>query len=283
MVLISSTTSPIRLAAFDNSLTRSLVLRAWSTASVAIRADFCTWRLISLTEDAISSVADATDCTLVEASSEAAATAVVSSCARSAVEVSVPAATSSSPDADETVSTILPTAASKPSASLFMSALRWRATTSSCLILSSASSRAFSAALTLKPSTACAMSPTSSLRSSPGSTTPKLPPASSFMPEVRPASGANDAARNQERDRKPEQHGDAGNGFLQGNRGADAACGIGARFGEGFADRDLDAVHLLDARRRSTGAHFLVIDLIAAQRDWDRSSRMPRHIWQRPS
>ena len=34
------------------------------------------------------------------------------------------------------------------------------------------------------------MSPTSSLRSSPGSTTPKLPPASSFMPEVRPDSGS---------------------------------------------------------------------------------------------
>ena len=37
-------------------------------------ADSCTWRLISLTEEVSSSVADATDCTLVEASSDAAAT-----------------------------------------------------------------------------------------------------------------------------------------------------------------------------------------------------------------
>ena len=42
MVLISSTTSPMRAAAFDNSLTRSLVVRACSTASLAIRADCCT-------------------------------------------------------------------------------------------------------------------------------------------------------------------------------------------------------------------------------------------------
>jgi hypothetical protein len=39
MVLINSTTSPMRAAAFDNSPTRSLVLRAWPTASLAIRAD----------------------------------------------------------------------------------------------------------------------------------------------------------------------------------------------------------------------------------------------------
>ena len=95
MVLISSTTSPMRLAAFDNSLTRSLVTRAWPTASVAIRADSWTWRLISLTDDDSSSVADATDCTLVEASSEAAATAVVSDCERWAVAESVPAEASS--------------------------------------------------------------------------------------------------------------------------------------------------------------------------------------------
>jgi len=39
MVLMSSTTSPMRAAAFDNSPTRSLVVRACSTASLAIRAD----------------------------------------------------------------------------------------------------------------------------------------------------------------------------------------------------------------------------------------------------
>ena len=55
-------------------------------------------------DEAISSVEDATDCTLVEASSEAAATMVVNSWARSAVVVSVPAAASSWLDADDTVS-----------------------------------------------------------------------------------------------------------------------------------------------------------------------------------
>ena len=44
------------------------------------------------------------------------------------------------------------------------------------------------------------MSPTSSLRPSPGSTTPKLPPASSFMPEVRPDSGPMMPRSDQERD-----------------------------------------------------------------------------------
>jgi hypothetical protein len=63
-----------------------------------------------LTEDAISSVADATDWTLVEASSEAAATAVVTCWARSAVELSVPAEASSSVEAEETVSMISSTA-----------------------------------------------------------------------------------------------------------------------------------------------------------------------------
>ena len=64
-------------------------------------------------EDDSSSVADATDCTLVEASSEAAATTVVSCCVRSAVEVSVVAEASSSVEADDTVPTISPTAPSK--------------------------------------------------------------------------------------------------------------------------------------------------------------------------
>ena len=50
-----------------------------------------------MTEEAISSVADATDCTLVEASSEAAATAVASDCERSAVDDSVLAPVMSQP------------------------------------------------------------------------------------------------------------------------------------------------------------------------------------------
>jgi len=112
-----STTSPIRAAALDSSLTRSLVVRAWVTASPAIRADSCTCRLISVTEDDSSSVAEATDCTLAEASSDAAATAVARSCERVAVEVRVVADASSSVDAEDTDSTISPTVASKESAS----------------------------------------------------------------------------------------------------------------------------------------------------------------------
>src|SRR3954453_19350170 len=86
--------------------------------------EVCTWRLISLTEEAISSVAEATDCTLVDASSDAAATMVVRRCDRSAVDDSVRAEASSSVEADDTVLMISPSAASKSLASLFMSDLR---------------------------------------------------------------------------------------------------------------------------------------------------------------
>ena len=48
-------------------------------------------------------MAEATDCTFVEASSEAAATVVVTCCARSAVLVRVPADASSSVEAEDTV------------------------------------------------------------------------------------------------------------------------------------------------------------------------------------
>jgi hypothetical protein len=58
-----------------------------------------------LTEADSSSEADATDWTLVAASSEAASTMVVSSCERAAVEVSTVAEASSSVEADDTVST----------------------------------------------------------------------------------------------------------------------------------------------------------------------------------
>src|SRR4051794_39479639 len=95
-----------------------------ATASLATRADSCTCLLISVIEDDSSSVADATACTLVDASSEAAATMVVSCCPRSAVDVSVEAEASSSVAAEDTVSTISPIAASKPSASFRISALR---------------------------------------------------------------------------------------------------------------------------------------------------------------
>jgi len=49
--VISSTTVADRVAATESSLTRSVVVRAWLTASLAIRADSCTCRLISLTEE----------------------------------------------------------------------------------------------------------------------------------------------------------------------------------------------------------------------------------------
>src|SRR6201999_626552 len=105
--------SPMRPAALDNSLTRSLVLRAWPTASLAIRADSWTWRPISLTEEDNSSVAEATDWTLVEASSDAAATVVASWLERSAVDDSVPADDSSWDEAADTVLTISPIIVSK--------------------------------------------------------------------------------------------------------------------------------------------------------------------------
>ena len=94
-----------------------------------MRADSWTWRLISLTDNDSSSVADATDWTLVEASSDALATVVASSLPRSAVPVSAPAEDSSSLEVVDTVFTISPTTAWKPSAILFMSALRRSATT----------------------------------------------------------------------------------------------------------------------------------------------------------
>ncbi|MEY9470169.1 hypothetical protein ABH992_002568 [Bradyrhizobium yuanmingense] len=181
MALMSSTTSPMRAAALDNSLTRSLVCPAWVTASPAMRAEACTWRLISLTEAVSSSAADATDCTLVAASSDAASTSVASSVERLAVVVSDVADASSSLAADDTVSTISPIAPSKSSAILIMSARRRSAASLSCLIFSSASSCAFRSALILNVSTACAISPISSGRPRPGRTMAKLPLASSII------------------------------------------------------------------------------------------------------
>ncbi|MFK4572294.1 hypothetical protein ABIF94_003730 [Bradyrhizobium ottawaense] len=54
-----------------------MVRPACCTASPAMRAESCTCRLISSTDEAISSAAAATVCTLVEACSEAAATVAV--------------------------------------------------------------------------------------------------------------------------------------------------------------------------------------------------------------
>ncbi len=123
-----------------------------------------------MTEDDSSSVADATDCTLVEASSEAAATVVASSCERSAVEVSVVAEASSSVEADATVSTISPTARSKPSASCSMSARRCAAVRASASFCSR-SIRILARPLSLNTSAVLATSPTSSRRSVPRTAT----------------------------------------------------------------------------------------------------------------
>jgi hypothetical protein len=148
-----------------------LVFCACATASLAIRADSCTWRLISVTDDAISSVADATDCTFAEACSDAAATDVVTSWARSAVEVSVVADASSSVEADDTVWITSPTAASKSLASLFISCLRCAASLRSCSAFSLASRRALSSSISLMPLTALAVCPISSARSVPETST----------------------------------------------------------------------------------------------------------------
>ena len=95
----------------------------WVTASPAIRADSCTSRLISLTEEDSSSVAVATHCTLLVASPTRTETEV-SSCARGAVVARVEEDASSSVDAEPTISMISRTARSKPSARLTMSRLR---------------------------------------------------------------------------------------------------------------------------------------------------------------
>ena len=124
IVVISWVTSPMRLAASDNSAIRASVFSACSTASLAIRLESATWRPISLMEATISSVADATDCTLAEVSSEAAATTVESSWVAALLLVRMTAEFSSSPDAEPTFSMILPTAASKLSARLCSSARR---------------------------------------------------------------------------------------------------------------------------------------------------------------
>ena len=101
---------------------------------------------------------------------------VVSSCARSAVDVSVLAEASSSVEADDTVSTISPTAPSKSSASLIMVALRSAAVRFSVAAMP-ALRRSTSIAFVLNPSTVPAISPISSPRLTPGITTSKSPAA----------------------------------------------------------------------------------------------------------
>ena len=134
----------MRPAAFDSSLMRASVFCACSTASPAMRLESCTWRLISRTDADSSSVAPATDSTLDCASCEADATVVDSCWVDSAIRVMPCADASSSVEADDTVPTISPIAASKSPASLFMVACRSAATRSSAA-LRSASARASAA------------------------------------------------------------------------------------------------------------------------------------------
>ena len=76
MSLISFTTSPIFSAASARLRTWPLVRSASATALLAMSADWPTWRLISAIEPDSSSVAAATVCTLLVASSDAAETTV---------------------------------------------------------------------------------------------------------------------------------------------------------------------------------------------------------------
>ena len=85
--------------------------------------------------------------------------------------------------------TMPPTAASNSPLSRVIAASRSLAMWRSCSDCAAASRCAFSAALILKPSTAEAMAPISSLRPSPGRTTPKSPSASLRIDAVSLCSG----------------------------------------------------------------------------------------------
>ena len=75
MASISRSTSPIFSAAAASPLTISVVVAALVTASSATVEEWVTWRPISVTEEASSSVAAATLLTLEDASSDAVAAA----------------------------------------------------------------------------------------------------------------------------------------------------------------------------------------------------------------
>src|SRR5947209_9552616 len=189
MVVISLVTSPIRLAASDSSAMRASVRVAWSTASVAMRLESSTCRPISLMEVVISSVAEATDCTLDEVSSDAAATTPESCWVAALLRVSTIAEFSSSLEADETFSMMLPTAVSNRSARLYNSARRLAASSRVFSSRSAVSRSALAMACTLNSSIARAICPTSSPRPSPGSCTSKLPTASSRIALVIATTG----------------------------------------------------------------------------------------------
>ena len=84
MSVIRRTTSPMRLAASLSSCTATLVRSASPTAFSAMAFDCATWRSISITDAASSSVAEAMSRTLAEASAEAEVAPSVRRAARSA-------------------------------------------------------------------------------------------------------------------------------------------------------------------------------------------------------
>ena len=118
------------------------------TALAAILALSATWRLISWTDTAISSDAEATVLTLAEASSEAWATSEERTEVSSALLVRVWAADWSWVDAEETEPTIAPTDCSNSSAILAIAAFRSAAMRASlaaaCSLASLASTTALS-------------------------------------------------------------------------------------------------------------------------------------------
>ena len=188
----------------------SVLLRLLDRLARTCGSTVCTWRPISATDATSSSVADATDWTLTEASSDAAATAVESCWVVAAVEVSLPAEASSCAEAADTVWTISPTADSNSSASRAISALRPAAARRSASAFSSASCRACSAALILKSSTACAISPISSPRPRPGSTTAKSPPRELLHAAREPLERLGHAAGGEQDDGEQDHADDAG-------------------------------------------------------------------------
>ncbi len=158
--VISLTTSPIAAASLQRPCIVALVRSASITAFCAMLVDCATWRPISVTELASSSDAAATVCTLAEASSVAAATAVAWLDVSSAVAVMAEAVACSSVDAEATVLSTAEMPASKPSVSSFTRAARAIRS-----LMASASLAASSLALimfSLKTTTARAISPISS-------------------------------------------------------------------------------------------------------------------------
>jgi len=167
-----------------------------------------------------SSVADATDCTLVEASSEADVTLTASSCERTAVVVKVRADASSSVEADETVSTISPMADSNSYREVDHVGLALLRDGPILPDLGFGLVLRLLFRTDLERFDGCAISPISSRRPRPGSTISKLPLASSIMapriadrgPDIeRPMKEA--GSQHDRRDQHDRDHDSALDGF----------------------------------------------------------------------